>query len=144
MKKALALEPNYALTLHNLGAVLAAKGSYPEATQLLERAAQASPNFPGVLAALAHVYARVGRRGAADSIVTGLQERATDDRGRANLAFAYGALGRTNEAFVLLRQLEWDIPSALTIRTDPLLTTLRSDSRYPALVAEITRRADTR
>jgi serine/threonine protein kinase/tetratricopeptide (TPR) repeat protein len=139
LRKALALEPNYSLTLHSLGMVLAAEGSYPEATQLLERAAKASPNFPGVLAALAHVYARTGRRGAADSIVTELQARATDDRGRANLAFAYGALGKTNEAFVLFRQLEWDVPSALGIRTDPLLKTLRSDSRYAGLTAELTR-----
>ena len=144
LRKALALEPNYALTLQPLGAVLAAAGSYPEATQLLERAAQASPNFPGVLGALAHVYARTGRKAAADSIVATLQARTNTDRGRANLAFAYAALGKTNDAFALMRQLEWDLPSAIGIRADPLLKTLRSDSRYAGLAAEITRRADTR
>ena len=137
LRKALALEPNYVLTLHWLGAVLAAEGSYAEATPLLERAAQASPNFRGVLGALAYVYARAGKRGAADSIVTSLQARATDNRGRANLAFAYAALGRMDEAFVLFRQLEWDVPSAFGIRADPLLAQLRSDSRYAGLAASI-------
>jgi serine/threonine protein kinase/tetratricopeptide (TPR) repeat protein len=144
LRKALALEPNYSLTLHSLGMVLAAAGSYPEATQLLERAAQASPNFPGVLGALAHVYARTGKQGAADSIVTTLQARAKDDRGRANLAFAYAALGKTNDAFALMRQLEWDLPSAIGIHADPLLKTLRSDPRYAALAAERTRRVESR
>ena len=139
LRKALALEPNYALTLTSLGAVLAAAGSYPEATDLLERAAQASPKFPGVLGALAHAYARSGKRTAADSVVATLQARATDDRGRANLAFAYVMLGRTNEAFVLLRQLEWDVPSVLGIRSNPLLAPLRSDPRYSRLVADMMR-----
>jgi serine/threonine protein kinase/Flp pilus assembly protein TadD len=144
LRKALALEPNYVLTIYWLGAVLAAAGSYPEATQLLERAAQTSPNFPGVLGALAHVYERAGKRGAADSILVSLQARANDDRGRTNLAFAYGALGKTNEAFELMKRLEWDVAAAITIRADPLLKALRSDSRYAGLAAEITRHADTR
>jgi Predicted integral membrane protein len=139
LTKALSLEPNYALTLYWLGTVRAANGSYSEAHQLLERAAVASPNFPGVLGDLAYVYARTGKPAAADSIVTVLQERASDDRGRANLAFAYGVLGRADEAFVLLRQLQWDVPSALVLRTDPLLKSLRSDARYARLAGDITR-----
>jgi hypothetical protein len=66
-----------------------------------------------------------------------LRARATDDRGRANLAFAYAALGRTDAAFVLLRQLDWDLPSVLTLRADPLLKSLRSDPRYAQLLAMI-------
>jgi Flp pilus assembly protein TadD len=139
LTKALSLEPNYALTLYWLGTVRAGRGSYSEARQLLERAAVASPNFPGVMGALAYVYARTGKPAAADSIVAILQARAIDDRGRTNLAFAYAAFGKVDAAFVLLRQLQWDVPSALTLRTDPLLRSLRSDPRYARLLADITR-----
>jgi serine/threonine protein kinase/tetratricopeptide (TPR) repeat protein len=139
LKKALSLEPKYALTLYWLGAVRAAEGSYSEARQLLERAATASPDYPGVLGSLAYVYTRAGKPAAAESIVATLRARATDDRGRANLAFAYAALGRADSAFVLLRKLQWDVPSVIGLRADPLLKSLRSDSRYTPLTGEITR-----
>jgi len=143
LSKALALEPKFVLTLYWLGAVRAAEGSYSEATLLLERSARASPNYPGVLGALAYVYARAGRPGAADSILTTMQAHATDDRGRANLAFAYGALGKPDAAFVLLRQLDWDVASVIELRADPLLRSLRSDPRYTRLVSDIVRPSKT-
>jgi len=139
LSKALAVEPKFVLTLYWLGAVRAAEGSYSEAMQLLEGAARASPHFPGVQGSLAYVYARAGRQDAADSIVAMLEARATDDRGRTNLAFAYGALGRPDAAFVLLRQLEWAVPSMIGLRADPLLRSLRSDPRYAELVNDIAR-----
>ena len=139
LSRALDLEPKFALTLGWLGTVRAAEGAYPEAKQLLEQAARASPNYPGVLGALAYVYAQSGSRNAADSIVAALRARATDDRGRANLAFAYGALGRRDAAFALLRSVEWDVPSLHGLRADPLLRSIRSDPRYAALVSDITR-----
>jgi hypothetical protein len=77
-------------------------------------------------------------RHAADSIVTTLQARATDDSGRANLAFAYAALDRRDAAFALLKQIEWDVPSVIGLRADPLLRSLRSDPRYAVLVNSIT------
>jgi tetratricopeptide (TPR) repeat protein len=137
LRKALSLEPDFIVTLYWLGVLRAASGSYSEAKPFLERTARASPNIPGVLGSLAYVYAREGKRAAADSIVATLRARATDDRGRANLAFAYAALGRTDAAFVLLRQLDWDLPSVLTLRADPLLKSLRSDPRYAQLLAMI-------
>lgn len=139
LSRVLALEPNFALTLYWLGAVRAAEGHNAEAEQLLEQAARASPDYPGVLGSLAYVYARAGRPHAADSIVAGLQERASDDRSRANLAFAYAALGRRDTAFALLRQSEWDVPSMIGLRADPLLRSLRSDPRYAMLVSDIVR-----
>jgi eukaryotic-like serine/threonine-protein kinase len=139
LSRVLTLEPNFALTLYWLGAVRAAEGNNAEAKQLLEHAARASPDYPGVLGSLAYVYARAGRQHAADSIVAGLQARATDDRSRANLAFAYAALGRRDRAFALLRQSEWDVPSMIGLRADPLLRSLRSDPRYAMLVSSIVR-----
>lgn len=135
--RALALEPKFALTLYWLGAVRAAEGSYPDARQLLERAARTSPDYPGVSGALAYVHARTGSTHAADSIVASLRARATDDRGRVNLAFAYAALGRRDAAFALLQHVEWDVPSVIGLQADPLVRSLRSDPRYAALVSGI-------
>ena len=139
LSNALALEPNFALTLYWLGAVRAAEGSHSEAKQLLEQAARVAPDYPGVLGALAYVYAQAGRRDAADSIVATLRARATGDRSRANLAFAYASLGDRDAAFALLRQLEWDVPTVIGLRADPLLRSLRSDPRYGMLVTHIAR-----
>jgi hypothetical protein len=68
-----------------------------------------------------------------------LQARATDARGRVNLAFAYAALDKRDAAFALLGQLDWDVPSVIGLRADPLLRSLRSDPRYAVLVSDIVR-----
>ena len=54
-----------------------------------------------------------------------------------NLAFAYAALGRLDESFELLPQVEWDVASVIGLRADPLLRSLRSDPRYARLVTTI-------
>jgi serine/threonine-protein kinase len=132
LDRALSLEPKFALTLYWLGAVRAAEGSYAAAASLLGRAARTSPDYPGVPGALAYVASRAGSSHAADSIVAQLRSRATDDRGRVNLAFASAALGRRDEAFALLQGVHWDVPSVIGLRADPLLRSLRSDARYEA------------
>ncbi|HKY97604.1 MAG TPA: protein kinase [Gemmatimonadaceae bacterium] len=139
LSSALALEPNFALTLYWLGAVRAAEGANPEARKLLEQAARASPNYPGVPGALAYTYAHSGNQRAADSVVSVLKTRATNDRARANLAFAYGALGRLDEAFSLMQQVNWDVPTVIELRADPLLRPLRADPRYLRVDSDIVR-----
>jgi TolB-like protein/tetratricopeptide (TPR) repeat protein len=144
LRKALLLEPNYALPLYGLGVALAAQGSFAEARLLLERAAQVSPNFTGVPGALAYVYSRTGKQSAADSIVRALEARGSDDRSRVNLSFAYAAVGRTDAAFTMMRQIQWDVASAIHVRADPLLRQLRADPRYARISAEIIRSPGSR
>jgi serine/threonine protein kinase/Tfp pilus assembly protein PilF len=139
LSRALTLEPKFALTLYWLGAVRAARGSYSKASELLERAAQISPDYPGVSGSLAYVYSRTSKQREADSIVARLRSRATDDRSRANLAFAYGALGKIDSAFTQLQQLEWDVPSVIGLRADPLLKSLRRDPRYARVISNVVR-----
>jgi TolB-like protein/tetratricopeptide (TPR) repeat protein len=139
LSNALRLESKFGLTLYWLGAVRAAEGAYPEAERLLEEATRIAPDYPGASGSLAYVYDRVGRRDAADSIVATLRARATDDRGRVNLAFAYAALGKPDAAFALLQRIDWDVPSLVGLRADPLLRSLRSDPRFAVLVSGIAR-----
>jgi TolB-like protein/Flp pilus assembly protein TadD len=136
LSKALGLEPKFALTLYWLGAVRAARGSYADANNYLEQAARISPDYPGVSGSLAYVYARTGRQNRADSIIARLRLGGNDDRSRANLAFAYAALDKLDDAFALMRELRWDVPSMIGLRADPLLRSLRADPRYAVLVRE--------
>ncbi|MDF2773740.1 MAG: hypothetical protein K0S86_3237 [Geminicoccaceae bacterium] len=80
LQRTLALAPNFPLTLYYLGVVHAAERSYDEATAALERAAGEAPAFPGVKAALAYSYSRLGRQREADGIVEDLRRTGTDAR----------------------------------------------------------------
>lgn len=139
LQRALALSPNFPLTQYYLGVVRAAQGQYEDAGQLLERAAEQAPDFTGVLGARALVFQRTGRRQTADSLLAELeaQARMGDERARVNLAFAYAALGRIDAAFTLFDQVQWDVPSVIELRADPLLAAIRADPRYPALLQKL-------
>ena len=134
LQRTLTLAPNFPLTLYYLGVVHAAERSYDEATAVLERAAGEAPAFPGVKAALAYSYSRLGRQREADGIVEDLRRTGTDARGRLNLALAHAMLGETDSAFTLLGQAQWDLPEMIELRADPLLAPLRADRRYDALL----------
>ena len=134
LQRTLVLAPNFPLTLYYLGVVHAAERSYDEATAALERAAGEAPAFPGVKAALAYSYSRLGRQREADGIVEDLRRTGTDARGRLNLAFAHAMLGETDSAFTLLGQAQWDLPEMIELRAGPLLAPLRTDQRYDALL----------
>ena len=139
LQRALTLSPNFQLTQYYLGVVRAALGRDADAGQLLERAAQQAPDFTGIPGARAFVFQRTGRRQAADSLLRDIetQAREGDNRARVNLAFAYAALGRMDAAFTLFDQVQWDVPSVIELRADPLLRPMRADPRYPSLLQKI-------
>jgi adenylate cyclase len=142
LERALTLAPDFPLTQYYLGVVRAAQGRYRDAGLLLEQAAKGAPGAPGftgVPGGRALVLQRTGRQQAADSLLTDLeaQAEAGDERARANLAFAHAALGQVDAAFALFDQVQWDVPSLIELRADPLLEPLRSDPRYPALLKRI-------
>jgi DNA-binding SARP family transcriptional activator/TolB-like protein/Flp pilus assembly protein TadD len=142
LRRALALSTSYPLTQYYLAVVLAAQGRYQEAERLLEQAAKGPPGargFTGVPGARAFVYQRTGRQPAADSLLRELEAQAStgDARARANLAFANAAVGRLDAAFSLFDEVQWDVPTLIELRADPLLEALRSDPRYSALLRRI-------
>jgi DNA-binding SARP family transcriptional activator/TolB-like protein/tetratricopeptide (TPR) repeat protein len=139
LRRALTLSSGFQLTLYYLGIVRAAQAHYQDAAQLLEEAAREAPEFTGVPGARAFVRQQTGRQRAADSLLAELEAQAEtgDERARVNLALAYAALGRLDAAFSLFDQVQWDVPSLVELRADPLLRSLRSDPRYPALLRKI-------
>jgi hypothetical protein len=66
----------------------------------------------------------------------------SDDRSRVNYALALAIVGQTDSAltdsaFKMLRGAEWDIPTVIEVRSDPLLRQFRSDPQYQELLARI-------
>jgi Flp pilus assembly protein TadD len=137
LQKARALAPDFALTLYYLATALLAEGDFAAAGHALEAAAKDAPGFPGIPGALAYRYHHTGRDAAADSMLADLRQRIAEPRSLANLAFTYAVLGRLDDAFPLLEQLSWDIPSVIELRADPLLRALRRDPRYALLLRRI-------
>ncbi|HEY0970956.1 MAG TPA: tetratricopeptide repeat protein [Gemmatimonadales bacterium] len=139
LERALALSPNFQLTLYYLAITRAGQGRYEDAESLLERAARQSPNFTGVAGGRAFVLQRTGQAGAADSLVAALesQARTGGERARMNLAFAHAAIGQVDTAFARFDSVRWDIPSVVELRANPLLEPVRSDPRYPSLLRKI-------
>jgi DNA-binding SARP family transcriptional activator/TolB-like protein/Tfp pilus assembly protein PilF len=139
LQRALTLSPSFQLTQYYLAVLRAAQGRDTDAGRLLEGAAPETPDFTGMPGARALVFQRTGRPQAADSLIAQVEARARegDQRARVNLAFYHAVLGRLDAAFDLFDQVQWDVPSLIELRADPLLEPLRSDPRYPALLQKI-------
>lgn len=135
LRRALELAPGFPLTQYYLGAVEAALGNDDAAREVLEGALATAPDFPGVRAVLARTYRRLGRAEDADRLVAEARAAIVDERTRVNYALALALLGPADSAFAMLRTAQWDIPTLIVLRSDPLLSGFRSDPRYPELLA---------
>jgi serine/threonine protein kinase/tetratricopeptide (TPR) repeat protein len=130
----LSLSPDFTVSLHYFGALMASDGQCSEAVAMLERAYRLSPRFPGVAATLAWCYSKSGRAVDARRIERDLSEGVRDERSRINLALAHAVLGRPDTAFAQLRSARWDVPTVIELRANPLLAAFRKDARYASLV----------
>lgn len=137
LERALALAPDFPLSLYFLGVVRAAQHAWDEALSLLERAAQQAPGFPGTPGALAWLYRQVGRKHDAAALIDGLRADDGSERTRMNLALALAALASLDEAFARMDALSWDVPSLIELRADPLLEAMRADARYAPLMRRL-------
>ena len=121
-----------------LGRAYAARHRFPEAVQEIELAMEGS-RLGAWVAELAVVHAQAGNTAEARRLLNELS-----DPGRrpatppANLAFIHAALGDRNRAFEELnRAADQMSPTLLWANVDPRLDPLRSDPRFPALLARI-------
>jgi len=137
LQRALALAPRFQLALYYMGIVEAAEGRYDEAIAALQQARQLSPGFPGVSAGLVYVYRRTGRPREADAVLAELHAMRESPRARINLGLAYAVVGEMDDAFAIFDRVEWDVPSLIELRADPLLAATRADSRYVRLLAKL-------
>jgi hypothetical protein len=87
--------------------------------------------------ALAYVYGKVGRDADSRRVMSGVRTAVKDERSRVNYALAVAIVGQSDSAFKMLRGAEWDIPTLIELRSDPLLRAFRLDPRYPQLLEHI-------
>jgi eukaryotic-like serine/threonine-protein kinase len=139
IRQTLELEPNYAQARYRLGLVQLQQRRYPEAIVSLRRAIDLGVFYPQAAAALAVALAATGDRAGATAIVNDLQRRPVGELvPPIMIAIGYTGLGDATRAFQWLNrgidQRDIYIPENFF---DPLLDPLRSDPRYPSVVARM-------
>ena len=132
-------DPDYFLAQFILSFVLARLGHADEAVALAERALQVHGRYSMSLLVAGAVYAAAGRREAAEKIVTELEAMAANSYSAAGaMALVSSLLGDMDETVRWAeRAINQRDPQVLGIKTTPAYANLRSDPRYPALLAKM-------
>jgi tetratricopeptide (TPR) repeat protein len=133
------LNPHFAPAYLTLSLVQEQLGDLEEALAALERAVSLAPLSPRMHGALGRTLALSGRHDEATGTVRQLEMLARD-RYVSPFEFAsiYAALGELEVAFGWLRKArEERVFELLAIRVDPRFDTLRADSRFDAIVEQM-------
>ena len=137
--RAAELEPNNYVVRCNLASTYGLNGMFQQAIDQYRMAGELSLKSKGdVLASIATVLTSAGRTSEADSMMPEILELAkTGKTDPYNIALLYAARGDKEEGFKwLAKALGNHVPTSATVRYDPLLDPLRSDSRFAALLAQ--------
>jgi Flp pilus assembly protein TadD len=138
--KAAELAPNEAPIQENLAMAYALNGMYERAIEHYQRVAELNPANKGdALAWVATVLVSAGRESEADSMIPEILELATAGKADPyNVALLYTARGDREQGFKWFAKAlggrRVDQPG--TIRYDPLLDPLRSDTRFAQLLRQ--------
>ncbi|MGB9179468.1 MAG: protein kinase [Pyrinomonadaceae bacterium] len=129
--------PNYLNTKYVLSYVYLQKGMYTEAIQTLEELSKISEANKWLAAApLGYAYAKGGRR--PDAVKLLEQMTAKTDLPLQERAIVYIGLGDKEQAFYWLgKSYEEHFPSIISLTTDPIFDSLRSDARFDELARKI-------
>ncbi|MGA9121332.1 MAG: tetratricopeptide repeat protein, partial [Bacteroidota bacterium] len=138
-RKALELDPDFALAHRVLSLAYQAKGMYGEALAEHELWTQKSDRGPEETAALAQCYAVAGRKEEARELLGRCPPRESAGGNLARgIALVYVALGENDQAFAWLeRAYETKAEALGMLRVDPKLDPLRSDVRFASLLARV-------
>ena len=139
LRSALAVRPNDAGRLWDLGFVLIADRQPKEAIPVLEKAVSVSDRSPGVIGVLIRAYAHAGRRADALRLLGELKRRQEASYVPAG-AFvnAYLGLGDYNQAFAWLeRAYQEQSPILQFLKVHPYFDPLRDDPRFKGLLRRV-------
>jgi tetratricopeptide (TPR) repeat protein len=138
LKKALEFDPTHAATYEYMGDVYRELSRYEESIASF-RTAKKLEDRPILSIHLAVTYARAGQVEEARKMLLELKERSKQEYvSSVLLAAAYGALGERDIAFELLDKAYTERDSRLTtLKTLPILDSVRSDPRFAALLKKI-------
>jgi TolB-like protein/Tfp pilus assembly protein PilF len=138
-RSALAVQPESAGNLLNLGFALIANNQPGDAVPVLEKAHTLSPGSPAVMGVLIRAYAHAGRRSDAVRLLDELKQRKKKGYIPAG-AFvnAYLGLGDNEQAFYWLEQAYKEQSNILQfLKTHPYFDPIRGDPRFAELVRRV-------
>ncbi len=138
-RSVVALQPESALALWDLGFVLTTDGRSQEAIPYLEKAVTISNRSPAVIAVLIRAYAHAGRRDDALRLLAEMKKRAAEGYVPAG-AFvnAYLGLDDKENAFLALEQGYREKSNLLQfLKVHPFFDPLRGDPRFADLVHRV-------
>lgn len=139
IRSALAVRPDDAPALWDLGTVLMYKQQPAQAVPVLEKAVSLSHGSPGVIGTLIRAYAQAGRRSDALRLLAELNARRKKGFVPAwPFVNAYMGLGDKDQAFAWLQQACTEHSNIIRLlKVDPFFDPLRSDPRFAALLRRV-------
>ena len=133
---ALDLEPNFAPALIMTGRIYAAQGKFREATEVITK--YSGPSGQETSLSLAYVYAASGQQDKVEQIVQKVMSLPDSLDKSYAIATVFAAGHDESSAFRWLEvALDQDPLSAVWIRVDPRLDNIRSNPRFPELIARL-------
>lgn len=138
-RSVLAVKPNDAAVLWDLGFTLAAENQPQKAIPFLEKGLAISKGSPAITGVLIGAYARAGRRKDALRLLAELQKRRKSGYiPAAAFVNAYVGLGDNNQAFAWLNQACQEQSNILQfLKVHPWFDPLRHDPRFAALLRRV-------
>jgi Tfp pilus assembly protein PilF len=145
LEATLELDPNYILAHFVLGQAYTQRGRLPEGITQLRRAAELSGRLPPVLSSLGYTYALAGETAQAHAILKELVETSAKKYVSAyDLALVNIGLGQKDAAFEFLRAaVEERCGWLIFLKIEPVLDSIRSDSRFEDLIRAVGLRLDS-
>jgi predicted Zn-dependent protease len=136
---ALAIQPNNAVNLMDLGFALIADNKAADAIPVLEKAVTLSPGSPAATGILVRAYAHAGRRSDAIRLLAELnQRRKTGYIPAAAFVNACLGLGDNEQAFYWLEEAYKEQSNILQfLKTHPYFDPIRGDPRFVELVRRV-------
>ena len=139
LRSVLAIQPDDARTLENLGFTLIAKGQPEEAIPLLEKALAITHRSPAIIGVLIRAYAHAGRRADALRLLAELKRR--NQSGyvpTAAFVDAYLGLDDREQAFAWLEKAYQEHSYMLQlVKVHPYFDPIRGDPRFAELVHRV-------
>jgi Flp pilus assembly protein TadD len=128
-----------------LGQAYTQRGRLPEGITQLRRAAELSGRLPPVLSSLGYTYALAGETAQAHAILKELVETSAKKYVSAyDLALINIGLGQKDAAFEFLRAaVEERCGWLIFLKIEPVLDSIRSDSRFEDLIRAVGLRLDS-